>query len=174
MMGSAKLGDYQTTLSGSYGSDGLPETVPDDVYCRFGLELPDELYDAWNNGGGHNSAGSEAVAMRKWALENLKELKATPRKKSRNWVGSPNLDGMDEEDLRGFYRSMWDRPMTEARVMFPGKGKEAMDAVKQLRQYASLSLEARTKRTGGDIPWAMRYEELAQETYEALPEWARW
>jgi hypothetical protein len=38
-----------------------------------------ELYDAWNNGRGWNSAGSEAPMMRRWALENLANLRRTIR-----------------------------------------------------------------------------------------------
>jgi hypothetical protein len=70
MMGSARVGKTRLTLSGSYGSDGLPTTVPDEVY-EMGVALPQTLYDAWNNGGGWNTAGSEADAMRQWAKENL-------------------------------------------------------------------------------------------------------
>lgn len=70
MMGSARIGSHRITLSGSYGSDGLPTTVPDSVY-KLGVPLPQELYDAWSNGGGWNCAGSEAEAMRKWALSAL-------------------------------------------------------------------------------------------------------
>jgi hypothetical protein len=66
MMGSAKVGQHRITLSGSYGSDGLPCSVPDDVYDA-GVELPAELYQAWANGGGWNSAGSESDQMRAWA-----------------------------------------------------------------------------------------------------------
>lgn len=75
MMGNARVHGHRLTLSGSYGSDGLPDTVPPEVYER-GLELPKDLYDAWNNGGGWNSVGSEAPLMRKWALENLKALRS--------------------------------------------------------------------------------------------------
>jgi len=74
MMGFARVHGERITLSGSYGSDGLPSNVSDAVYER-GLELPQELREAWNNGGGWNSAGSEASAMRTWALKNLAELR---------------------------------------------------------------------------------------------------
>ncbi len=67
MMGTARVGQHSLTLSGSYGSDGLPMSVPDDVY-EAGVELPQHLYDAWNKGGGWNGAGSEATAMREWAI----------------------------------------------------------------------------------------------------------
>lgn len=67
MMGSARIGTERITLSGSYGSDGLPTSVSDSAY-ESGVELPQYLYDAWNKGGGWNSAGSEAGMMREWAL----------------------------------------------------------------------------------------------------------
>jgi hypothetical protein len=68
MMGSAVIGKHRITLSGSYGSDGLPKTVPDDVY-ETGVEIPKELHDKWNTGGGWNGAGSEADDMRAWAMD---------------------------------------------------------------------------------------------------------
>lgn len=71
MMGTAKIGKHRIILSGSYGGDGLPKSVPDEVY-EAGVELPRELYDAWNTGGGWNSAGSEAPAMRTWALDTFR------------------------------------------------------------------------------------------------------
>lgn len=78
MMGTVRVQHYSLTLSGSYGQDGLPKSVAPAVYAQ-GIDLPQELYDAWNKGGGHNSAGSEAQAMRKWALANLDALKASKR-----------------------------------------------------------------------------------------------
>lgn len=74
MMGHARVHGHTLTLSGSYGSDGLPDTVPTKVY-EYGTQLPDELYKAWSNSGGWNGAGSEASAMREWALTNLKLLR---------------------------------------------------------------------------------------------------
>ena len=68
MMGAARVHGESITLSGSYGSDGLPCSVADEVY-QIGVELPDELYQAWNTGGGWNGAGSEAKTMRAWALK---------------------------------------------------------------------------------------------------------
>lgn len=74
MMGYARAYGQTLTLSGSYGSDGLPVSNSE-VYDRATVVLPDELVEAWNTGGGWNGAGSEAEAMRQWALDNLKELK---------------------------------------------------------------------------------------------------
>jgi hypothetical protein len=68
MMGRIRVKGHSLTVSGAYGSDGLPMTVPPEVYDA-GVELPAELYDLWAKGGGWNSAGSEGPALRKWALE---------------------------------------------------------------------------------------------------------
>ena len=78
MMGIARIKGHSITLSGSYGADGLTCNVPQDVYDQ-GIVLPDDLVQAWNKGGGWNSAGSEAPMMRKWARENLSIL--TPKRK---------------------------------------------------------------------------------------------
>lgn len=66
MMGRANISGKWHTVSGAYGSDGLPMSV--DVLPRDARLLPRDLYDAWSKGGGWNSAGSEAPAMRAWAL----------------------------------------------------------------------------------------------------------
>ena len=67
MMGSANICGKWRTVSGAYGSDGLPMTV--DALPVDAIPLPRDLYDAWNKGGGWNSAGSEASAMRAWAKQ---------------------------------------------------------------------------------------------------------
>jgi len=68
MMGRTRIGKYWYTLSGAYGSDGLPLTVKPDAYAR-GVLVPKHLVDAWKKGGGWNSAGREVSAMRDWALK---------------------------------------------------------------------------------------------------------
>ncbi len=68
MMGECRAFGHRLTLSGSYGGDGLPCDVPDDVYEKA-VEVPAELVAAWNTGGGWNGAGTEAPAMREWALK---------------------------------------------------------------------------------------------------------
>ena len=174
MMGSIKLRDYKLTLSGSYGADGLICTVPDDIYCCFGLELPDDLYNAWAKGGGHNCVGSEAPFMRLWASANIKELRARGQRWTMNWIGSPNLDGMDEADLLSWYQAACNRPMSTARELFPGRWPESETITSKLRQYCDHSLSARKYRKTGAIDHARYIEnELMQSIYEELPEWAR-
>ncbi|MEI6750349.1 MAG: hypothetical protein WCM93_14425 [Bacteroidota bacterium] len=78
MIGKIRVKGISLMMSGSYGGDGLLADVPMEVY-NMGVELPAELVEAWNNGGGHNSAGSEAPAMRSWAI------KTFPAPKKRRW-----------------------------------------------------------------------------------------
>ena len=70
MMGRARVGKNWYTVSGSYGGDGLTMDVSeaDFLLCK---EVPDELYEAWAHGGGHNECGSEASLMRNWAVKNF-------------------------------------------------------------------------------------------------------
>lgn len=67
MMGLITVKGHKLSLSGSYGADGLCKDVPTDVY-NLGVELPSALVEKGNHGGGWNSAGNEADAMRQWAL----------------------------------------------------------------------------------------------------------
>lgn len=73
MMGSARAFGHRIPISGTYGSDGLPRTVPDAVFEKA-IPIPTELHERWNNGGGWNGAGSEAPSMVEWALANLDKL----------------------------------------------------------------------------------------------------
>ena len=70
MTGFIKINNTDIFLSGSYGSDGLIKSVPMEVYS-FGVKLPQELYEAWKNGGGWNSCGSEAPSIREWAINHV-------------------------------------------------------------------------------------------------------
>jgi len=79
MMGTARVAGKSLTVSGAYGEDGLIMSVPPEVYA-LGVELPQELYDKWANGGDWNSAGSEAPAMREWAIKHFAELAPQGRK----------------------------------------------------------------------------------------------
>lgn len=80
MMGSAEAFGHKLRLSGSYGGDGLTVTVPRDVFEQA-IPIPQELHDAWNKGGGWNSTGSEAYAMREWARANLDKLEPARKRK---------------------------------------------------------------------------------------------
>lgn len=75
MMGKVRIKNKSFTISGAYGSDGLPKHVPEEIY-NLGIPLPQELYDLWNKGGGWNSCGSEANEISKWAKQTFrKELR---------------------------------------------------------------------------------------------------
>jgi hypothetical protein len=73
MMGTARAFGHSMAISGAYGHDGLPIPVPEEVYRRA-VPVPAELQAAWSVGGGWNGCGSEAGAMRSWALRNLPAL----------------------------------------------------------------------------------------------------
>lgn len=73
MMGSARAFGHRIPISGAYGGDGLTRSVPREVWEKA-VPVPRSLMNSWNNGGGWNSAGSEADEMRAWALRNRKQL----------------------------------------------------------------------------------------------------
>jgi hypothetical protein len=68
MMGSARVGPVRLSLSGTYGSDGLPLTV-DKATWECGTPVPDELEAKFWEGGGHNDAGSEGPDFFHWGRE---------------------------------------------------------------------------------------------------------
>ena len=74
MMGTARIGGESITVSGTYGDMGLPTSVPREVWQEYGTPVPEDLYEKWNTGGGHNTGGTEAEALREWALDNLEAL----------------------------------------------------------------------------------------------------
>jgi hypothetical protein len=174
MMGRIKIDGYTMSLSGSYGHDGLICTVPDDIYRRCGLDLPQELYDAWAKGDGWNSAGSEAPCLRSWALANLKALKARPAKWGITHDGSPCLDGLDTDDLKRLYSDVWNRPKSLGREWY-GPVADAEKAANTVRQCAYWMLEARQHRLDGRIEHALYVENsLLEREYASLPEYAKW
>lgn len=75
MMGTVRIYGNSFTVSGAYGSDGLPMQVPQNVYERLPIRLPDHLREMWDKGGGWNSAGNEGPDVRNWARANLKLLR---------------------------------------------------------------------------------------------------
>ena len=90
------------TLSGTYGSDGLPievtlmreydlvegEAKPRDASAKAARlweklhPLPDELVVQFWKGGGHNSAGAEGPALHAWAKGREKELRHLRKEKA--------------------------------------------------------------------------------------------
>jgi hypothetical protein len=71
MMGCARAFGQTLRLSGAYGNDGLPLTVPDSIYEKA-TPVPRNLLEAWNKGGGWNGCGSEAKAIREWAVNTFR------------------------------------------------------------------------------------------------------
>lgn len=78
MEGSVNVGPKHLLLSGAYGNMGLVVSVDVETWHR-GFPVPEELYDQWNNGGGHNGVGSEGSSLQQWALKNLKALQGRAR-----------------------------------------------------------------------------------------------
>lgn len=66
MSGRIEVAGHRVYLEGTYGNNGLTREVDPAVYAH-GVNVPPELVAAWNKGGGHNSAGSEAPSMLEWA-----------------------------------------------------------------------------------------------------------
>ena len=79
MMGAARIAGKSYMVSGAYGADGLTLDVEQAAY-DLAVPLPHDLIDQWSVGGGWNSAGSEVEGMRRWAMENLEQLKPQRRK----------------------------------------------------------------------------------------------
>jgi hypothetical protein len=71
--------DHKFYVSGTYGGDGLQKTVSNKLWERC-VPVPRELMEAKNKGGGHNGAGSEGPSIRRWAQENLNQLRRAVRK----------------------------------------------------------------------------------------------
>ena len=73
MMGSVRIVDSIITVSGAYGHDGLPCSM-NELTPRARAKLtrvPDELAVKFWNSGGHNSSGSEGLAMAAWGRKTL-------------------------------------------------------------------------------------------------------
>jgi hypothetical protein len=71
MMGTARIAGQSVTLSGSYGSDGLPrdyESLTPAARAKL-VEVPPEIAEVYWKGDGWNSAGNEAPTMRQWAAQ---------------------------------------------------------------------------------------------------------
>lgn len=68
MMGRTRIGQASLSLSGTYGSDGLPLTVDKCIWER-GESVPDELEEKFWKSDGHNSAGSEGPDFYVWGRE---------------------------------------------------------------------------------------------------------
>lgn len=73
MMGSARAWGERIPISGAYGNDGLPRTVSRRLWEKA-VPLPARLRELWNEGGGWNGCGSEAIPMQLWAEQNLTAL----------------------------------------------------------------------------------------------------
>jgi hypothetical protein len=79
MMGFVRIGSQKLTVSGTYGSDGLPmelgKVLPENR--KYLVEVPKELQDKFWAGGGWNSAGSEGPDMYEFGKTLLTKGKKT-------------------------------------------------------------------------------------------------
>jgi len=75
MMENTSIYGHKIVLSGAYGDDGLPVSIPTEIFEKVKTSIPNNLKEKWNKGGGHNNCGREADDMRLWAIEHLKELR---------------------------------------------------------------------------------------------------
>lgn len=74
MMGTARMFGESITVSGSLGSDGLPQTVSQEIFDRACL-IPEEVLQVWKQDTGHNGIEAKTHnALSLWAKENLIEL----------------------------------------------------------------------------------------------------
>lgn len=73
-------------------------------------------------------------------------------------IQTPNLDGMDEEDLSAFR----------------DEAHKTIETLHKLKEYAACTVLARKLRFSGEIARAVNLEGQAERIYKALPDWARW
>ena len=165
MMGTTTLFGHKEMLSGAYGSDGLLCTVPDQIYDAASTLLPQELYDAWSNGGGWNSAGSEAQAMTNWALDNLKELQRNSKLPA-GGEGIPNLEGMSDSEIRELDLSIFRNRKSLALQWFGDARSEWISNVSSMCRFIA---DARRHRLAGEIDRAIYLESLFDEHYHSIP-----
>lgn len=86
----------------------------------------------------------------------------------------PNLDAMDETELRQIWLKFSHRSRNTARELFPAKPKGFVVAMESLGHYAMNKATAMACRRRGDIENATMYEGIAQRIYNRLPAYARW
>lgn len=71
MMGTARIAGQSLTLSGSYGSDGLPcdyEKLSEAARAKL-IRVPEDIEAIYWKGDGWNSSGSEGPDLRRWAKQ---------------------------------------------------------------------------------------------------------
>lgn len=90
-------------------------------------------------------------------------------------AGVPNLDAMEQSDLRTFWHeATTTMPVRKARQIFPDRRKGYVSATRDLGYYAINKSAAMGCRAKGDIQAALMYEGICDQIYKGLPEWARW
>jgi hypothetical protein len=87
----------------------------------------------------------------------------------------PNLDAMNQDELRAFAQYVHGFSRKKARILFgdplpPGHRQ----AFNKLGHYAWNLITARAERERGHIGSAQMYEAIVDRVYQQLPPWARW
>jgi hypothetical protein len=93
MGGIVRVGPHpKVYVEGAYGSMGLPMDPPSEAVWEQALPFPKELEEAFWKGGGHNTCGNEAGAVRAWAQANLPRLRQweSPPRPKRKRVRKPH------------------------------------------------------------------------------------
>jgi len=79
MMGTIKVGKHEQTVSGAYGSDGLPDDADRKVW-EAGVPVPESIMEKWaKSESGHNGPGDEYHDVRRWANDNINALRRAGR-----------------------------------------------------------------------------------------------
>src|SRR5260370_280507 len=86
-----------------------------------------------------------------------------------------NLDGLDESTLLELGRAaLGVRPVAKARLVFPDRPADYVQAFKSLRNYAMNKAVTMQQRKLGNIQTAQQYESICEDIYNRLPGYARW
>jgi hypothetical protein len=83
-------------------------------------------------------------------------------------------DGMTQKELVEFWNRADKHPIDTARELFPAQYAGYVRATRQLGHYASNKAAAMLSRGMGDIPTAQMYENICDDIYSKLPNFAKW
>jgi hypothetical protein len=99
----------------------------------------------------------------------LEELANANRRK-----GVPNFDGMWEDDLMAWYKKHYNGGRKLAAELFPDKPAGYVKTMKTAACYAINKATAMKCRKEGKITEALKYEQICDDIYGRLPDYAKW
>lgn len=85
-----------------------------------------------------------------------------------------NLDECSIEELQEVVQKAEQDITGYARELFPDKPQGFVKAVNTLVKYAKAKIEAMEDRSKGRIPRAEKHEEVANNIWRSLPDYAKW